>query len=743
MAHTRLQWAQWMAEKGIVVFIVEENGKRPLGGNSWYLRQSTDPQQIAEWFDATPNCNYGVHLGAEYVVIDLDLKPGINGIEEFEAICRENGVEDFLFEFNTLVVETPSGGYHLYFKVPFAVANKNTFPQGIDVRGAVGYVVGAGSRDSRGEWKVLDPSMPIMDCPEFLLTYLKEPGRKDPNQHISLVELDLPENIEQAMLWLREAKPAMEGDNGDDHTYEIACKLRDFGLSEGGALEVMHESGWNSRCDPPWENDELEKKIENSYEYGQNRPGCASESLQLARIIACRPEGGYGLTDEKVAEMFHPPSSLELVVDNTRPPVDDDIPVDVPDEEDTGLSTFESNEQLWYGIRDFAAIENVREYIIKGWLIAHGMTALLAKRGTGKSTIALDLGCHLACDDDWWGMPTMKDWCVIYICGEDDEGMILNVRAWAKEHGKLPPNDRFMFSKGIITITNEATLTLRLKEMIQWARGRRCLVILDTWQRATAGSKSNADDEMETMVKRAEFVAKCLRGPMLACFHPPKDGRMTIRGSAVQEDTSSGLWTLEQDGDGIRLTIVRAKGAGEGNWRKFKFKTVDLEDEDFYGDPLQGIVPLKISGREDVGTTQYIEQEMNIRVAWATAIMGCYMISQIHTDVDEIKMNRAKVAERIAWMWENQETDDAARDFVNLYMVGLEECGHTRYLSGVDKASSITRQLNSYFFDKSKDRSPVHCKNGEMVHLERTPGKKEECFKISRPQELETDLETE
>lgn len=740
MDRTRLQWAQWMAEKGIVVFIVEENSKRPLGGNSWYLRQSTDPHQIEEWFDITPGCNYGVHLGAEYVVIDLDLKPVINGIEEFEAICRENGVQDFLLEFDTLMVRTPSGGYHLYFKVPFPCANKNTFPHGIDVRGAVGYVVGAGSRDTRGEWEVIDPAMPIMDCPEFLLSYLKEPGKKDPNQHIPLVELDLPENVEQAMLWLKETPPAMEGDNGDDFTYEIACKMRDFGLSEGGALEALNESGWNQRCDPPWDNDELEKKIENSYEYGQNRPGCAAESLQLSRIIACG-QGGYGLTDEKVAEMFHPPTTLALVVDNTLPPVDDDIPVDVADEEE-GLAVFESDKQLWYGIRDFAAIENVREYIIKGWLISHGMTALLAKRGTGKSTIALDLGCHLACDDDWWGMPTMKDWCVIYICGEDDEGMILNVRAWEKEHGKLPDNDRFLFAKGIISMTNEAALVIRLKEMMQWAKGRRCLVILDTWQRATAGSKSNADDEMENMVNRAEFVAKQLGGPMIACYHPPKDGRMTIRGSAVQEDTSSGLWTLEKDGDKrIKLTIVRAKGAGEGNWRTFEFKTVKLDGVDFYKDPLEGIVPIKISGRENVGSTEQIKEEMNNRVAWATAILGCHKISRNYADLEIIKMNRSQVSKRIAWMWENQETDATAKVFVDLYMTDLEECKQTRYLSGDDNASSVGRQLDSYFF--KHDRSVVVCKSGDMIHLERSPGKKEECFKISAPQELKTDLETE
>ena len=325
--------------------------------------------------------------------------------------------------------------------------------------------------------------------------------------------------------------------------------------------------------------------------------------------------------------------------------------------------------------------------------------------------------------------------------------MILNVRAWEKQHGKLPANDRFLFAKGIISMTSEAQLVVRLKEMVEWAKGRRCLVILDTWQRATAGSKSNADDEMEVMVKRAEFVAKKLGGPMIACYHPPKDGRMTIRGSAVQEDTSSGLWTLEKEAGGIKLTIVRAKGAGEGNWRKFRIDPIELEGEDFYGDPLQGIVTIKVSGREDEGTSDYIEQEMNNRTAWATVVMGCHKISQLYYDTEDIKMNRQKVADRISWMWENADTDDTAKVFVETYMADLEECGQTQYISSVDNSSSVWKQLNNYFF-KNADRNPVVCPDGATVRLVFTPGskakKKAEQFEISYPQVgLSTDLETE
>ena len=261
-----------------------------------------------------------------------------------------------------------------------------------------------GSKIKAGEWAVVDDDMPIMDIPEFLLDYLVSPGEKDPNHAVPLIDLDLEENVQQALDWLKTAPPAIEGSNGDDRTYDICCMLRDFGVSEEMALKLMHESGWNARCEPPWDLSHLEVKIKNSFAFGQNRPGCKAVTYEKTKLMAGRPQGGWGavISDEDVAAMFGP-KKLSLVVDNTpKSEEDDEILDDVPDDEDP-LGEFRDDEQLWYGIQDFAAIDKVREYLVKGWLIAHGITALLAVRGTGKSTIALDLGMHLAKDMDWWG----------------------------------------------------------------------------------------------------------------------------------------------------------------------------------------------------------------------------------------------------------------------------------------------------------------------------------------------------
>ena len=311
---------------------------------------------------------------------------------------------------------------------------------------------------------------------------------------------------------------------------------------------------------------------------------------------------------------------------NLRIVTDDDVPVDVPDDgtDPSDLMYIPPpDEQLWYDFADFKKIENVREYIIKGWLIAHGITAFLARRGTGKSTIALDLGCHLACDLDWWSMPSMREWCVIYICGEDDEGMILNCRAWEKAHNRNVPRGRFRVARGIIKMSGGPELTKRVKEMVEWAKDekgnpRRCLVILDTWQRAVSGVNTIKQEEMDVAIQNAERVASALNGPMIICYHPPKDGKvLTIRGSAVQEDTTSGIWTLEKEPDGIKVTVTRAKGAGEGNWRKFRFDKIELPGFDAYGDPLEGIVPYKIGGKED-GTSAWLEHQKRAAVVIGT-----------------------------------------------------------------------------------------------------------------------------
>lgn len=66
--------------------------------------------------------------------------------------------------------------------------------------------------------------------------------------------------IEAAVRWLATVPPAVEGDDGDRRTFWVLNELAwTFGLTDLAVLEAI--SGWNSRCDPPWSDAELLRKL--------------------------------------------------------------------------------------------------------------------------------------------------------------------------------------------------------------------------------------------------------------------------------------------------------------------------------------------------------------------------------------------------------------------------------------------------------------------------------------------------
>ncbi|MHB2018838.1 MAG: hypothetical protein ACYCW6_17955, partial [Candidatus Xenobia bacterium] len=66
--------------------------------------------------------------------------------------------------------------------------------------------------------------------------------------------------------------PAIQGNGGDAHTYATSCELvRGFGLSSSDALTLLRQ--WNVRCEPPWSEEDLAKKVRNAELYGSGAIG--------------------------------------------------------------------------------------------------------------------------------------------------------------------------------------------------------------------------------------------------------------------------------------------------------------------------------------------------------------------------------------------------------------------------------------------------------------------------------------
>lgn len=119
------------------------------------LDATTDPTKIREWWARNPQYNVGIATGAPGPdVVDVDIKPRKDGTTRpgkasAEKLKAAGHLDGFLG-----VVETCSGGWHIYFRGS-AQPNSAHVKSGIDFRGKGGYVVAAPSLADGGSYRVL------------------------------------------------------------------------------------------------------------------------------------------------------------------------------------------------------------------------------------------------------------------------------------------------------------------------------------------------------------------------------------------------------------------------------------------------------------------------------------------------------------------------------------------------------------------------------------------------------------
>jgi hypothetical protein len=205
---------------------------------------------------------WGIDCGKSgLVVVDVDVKNGKDGRKSLANLPPLP---------ETYTVKTKSGGYHYYYRGN----SRNTasvLGEGLDTRSEGGFVV---------LYEEVVCAAPIAELPEPLREKLGGTPVKADREERALIDLDQPCNISAAVDYARRADPAIEGAGGDAHTLKIAMRLKDMGVSEETALEILLAE-WNDRCSPPWDADELERKVANAYTYGRAAPGSQTREHSL------------------------------------------------------------------------------------------------------------------------------------------------------------------------------------------------------------------------------------------------------------------------------------------------------------------------------------------------------------------------------------------------------------------------------------------------------------------------------
>lgn len=374
------------ATRGLYVLPIIEGGRVPAVGG-WPHKATTDQAAVRKmWSEHDPtfgvdrerNYNVGIFTGKfgdgsqALLVIDVDDKNGKNGSAELEALDMLYGVPE------TLTARTPSGGRHLIYSVPEPLKSAaDVLARGLDTRSGGGYIVAVGSVIGDKAYTWLNDA-PIAPAPAWMIERVGKTAERRTAQVIEL--LDTPISIKRAIDYLTNHAPvAIEGAHGDETTFKVAAAVKDQGVSELTALELIAEH-YNPRCSPPWDYEHLAVKVNNAYHYGTKTIG--AHAVDVADF-------------EPVEEPFPDPVA-------PPPRTVDDLGV----------------EELW----DFdeQALEPYR-YLIGNFACRGYVTALVSAPAVGKSVFTLTAALAVASDrSDLLDMKVHEHGPALIINNEDD-----------------------------------------------------------------------------------------------------------------------------------------------------------------------------------------------------------------------------------------------------------------------------------------------------------------------------------
>ncbi|MFI8916447.1 bifunctional DNA primase/polymerase [Streptomyces sp. NPDC053513] len=170
---------------------------------------TTDLATVQHWWTAQPNFGIGVACGpSRLVVIDVDahtthlpersrLLPGIPVHDAVDLTGLSSGFDTLALlaayrrrpnpctDTSTLRVQTPSGGMHIWYRVPrngpafkssSGSGNRTALAWQVDIRAANGYIVAPGTRTTAGTYEALPGPRTPAPLPLWLVAELTRTG---------------------------------------------------------------------------------------------------------------------------------------------------------------------------------------------------------------------------------------------------------------------------------------------------------------------------------------------------------------------------------------------------------------------------------------------------------------------------------------------------------------------------------------------------------------------------------------
>lgn len=569
MTSDKLTHALQYAAMGIRVFPLWPNTKIPAL-DAWQHKSTTDAHKIRAWWENNPNYNIGVATGNGVIAIDADVKHGRPGLVSLDAL-------DLELLPTTFRAITPSGGSHTLLKVDRAISNRadtiDGYP-GIDIRGENGYIVGIGSTTPEGAYTAANQA-PIATAPADLYDVLGKRPQHQKHTDNPIVDLDTDANVTKATRWLTTSAPkAIEGEGGDHATFQVAAMLRDFGLSQAVALDLMFEH-WNENQEPPWAPEELALKVQNAFTYatgswGGKTAAADFDTVDDADDIA-NLDIGTPPTKEAIAQAAGKAPSKALQMRSLK---------DVNERAKAAPSP----------------------YLVKGLFDQGTFSVLYGPPKAAKTFLALDIAGAIAAGVPWQGMRTAQG-TVLYFAMEGGGGINRRVEAM-RLHRQLDFDAPLFLHAGAIDLRSSkdgADAIIRAaRQCAQDANQPTRLIVIDTLARAFGGGNENEGPDMGAFIANIDRIRQFTGATVLVVHHTPKATPDILRGHGSLLGAIDTAFRISED----KQVIVAAQRDLEAIDDLPPFSLVDVEidgapDEDGLPPHSAGVAFIDVSEFDD------------------------------------------------------------------------------------------------------------------------------------------------
>lgn len=193
-----------------------------------------------------------------------------------------------------------------------------------------------------------------------------------------------------------------------------------------------------------------------------------------------------------------------------------------------------------------------------------GVSLLAGTHSTGKSFVALSMGCSVHTGAPWYGRPVERR-KTLYLAGEGPRGLRKRVRAWEAYH-ETTIGDDFQIYDGAVQLVDPAQVE-HLENLIR--DDGFGFVIVDTLAKSTIGIEENSNSDMSRAVDALYRIQRATGdGSVLTVHHTGKDG-LTVRGASALEAGLDTVYLSTKKGESFQIERKKNKDGPVSDLRTF------------------------------------------------------------------------------------------------------------------------------------------------------------------------------